>query len=502
MKKIVVLICILFALRAAGQNWSYTTNLVTRPDNLAVAPWTPTGVTVTYGITDPLGGSTATKWTASATNPFDLQVFGPIRGSQYVLSIAAKADSGGARWLYLSISDESANAFGAYFDLTNGVTGSSSAVGSNTLQSKTITSLGGGWYQCTIIGTVVTTATASTPAYIDMRPTNADATCCTATTGMAIDFWHPQLNKGGTLQTYNSSVTNSKFLWFSFNGEYITPPSGAANPGEQFRMATSNDGITWVGNDGYWTDHGQVNAPQALLYQGNWFFHVAQANSENLTSCTWYVGSGNPTTGAVTTIATISWSSAVVGCASVFVGEWFVDDSGVAHLFIPVSNSGLTNFLIYETHPTNAALTSWSNPVNVSLGAAVNYYDPKVFEIGSTFYMWLSDNATSTYYPVVATASTLLGPYTIILSGNWAGWGGNLEGPTLYHTNHASTWTIALETIHNQTTPSHEQFYATCNTLAFDACTWSGKTQMTEDLLYRHGNIVRNPLSPAGIVGQ
>lgn len=257
------------------------------------------------------------------------------------------------------------------------------------------------------------------------------------------------------------------------------------DPQNTFTTAGSNDGITWtnLAAGGGWA--GQINAPQAFVYNSKYYFHVSTANDENINLYDWLIGLSD-STGLITTIATIDWSSQISGLKACYSGEWFQEASGTVHLFVPCSGgNSINNMAIYETHALDTTLTTWSNPAAVTVNES-NIYDPKVWLIDGTYYMWLSNQ--STRYVELATASTLLGPYTMQLTGNWAGWGNNKEGPTMYSTG-PSTWRLAVESIFS--TPNHVMYYSDCNKLDLLSCTWTALQPWTEDHNYRHGSVLK-----------
>jgi hypothetical protein len=236
-----------------------------------------------------------------------------------------------------------------------------------------------------------------------------------------------------------------------------------------------------VASGGGWiSPPGQVNAPQAFVHNGQYYFHVAQANDQNLNLIPWYIGLAD-NTGNISTIATIDWTSKISGVTVCYSGEWFQESNGTVHLFVPC------NFAIYETHATNDALTTWSDPQAITVNES-DIYDSKVWLIGSTYYMWLSNQ--DSHYVELASGSNLLGPYTMQKTGDWAGWGTPKEGPTMYSTGPAS-WRLAIEDISGDG-DTHQMYYSDCNTLDLLACTWTGLQPWTEDHLYRHGSVIKN----------
>src|SRR5208282_6224635 len=81
-----------------------------------------------------------------------VQTFAALKAIEYTLSVVAKIDGTGG-WLFFGLSDYTANAFGSFFNLNTGLTGSSSVAGSCTFVAANISSLGSGWYLCSVTGT-------------------------------------------------------------------------------------------------------------------------------------------------------------------------------------------------------------------------------------------------------------------------------------------------------------------------------------------------------------
>jgi hypothetical protein len=142
-------------------------NLLTYSEQFNNAYWgKATGATIsanTTDTTDPLGGNTADKLietTANTThrcqaNGTSASVTGGATNT-YTVSCAMKA--GTRTWGWISIANSSGTSqVIAYFDLANGVVGSVVLTGTASSTSS-ITSLGNGWYRCTVTGRATTTA--------------------------------------------------------------------------------------------------------------------------------------------------------------------------------------------------------------------------------------------------------------------------------------------------------------------------------------------------------
>lgn len=303
--------------------------------------------------------------------------------------------------------------------------------------------------------------------------------------------------------------TGPGYVYFGFNGS--GPPSNPTSTAGQpniFTTATSSDGITWKNSGGSWSDYlsgtplsgnlypYQINAPDAEWINGGLYLHVASAGDSNQNTVTWIIGKANTSTGAVTTISSINWSSQISGLQVCFAGGWarnsdmsvYVDGSGFVHLHVPCSINGQAAFIIYETHSLATDLVNWSAPVNISVPLS-NVYDPQAYLISGTWYLWCKDAAQE--FIDLATCSSISGPCTMVFTNNWAGWGSGLEGPFAYPapSGSGSAWYLMFEAY----ATTHQMYYSSCSTLDFAACTWSGKTLWTEDAIYRHGAIMLVP---------
>ena len=103
--------------------------------------WAISGTgTVTTGANDPFGGTTAWTLAKTAANTFIYQSTSSLSGT-YAFSIYAKAGTVDQLWLNHA---QSGTPFSAFFDLTSGTTFSATGCVS------TISSVGGGWYRCSI----------------------------------------------------------------------------------------------------------------------------------------------------------------------------------------------------------------------------------------------------------------------------------------------------------------------------------------------------------------
>ncbi len=109
----------------------------------------------------------------------------------------------------------------------------------------------------------------------------------------------------------------------------------------------------------------------------------------------------------------------------------FVDTDKTVHLlFHNITSLAATSSIIYETHQTTPGdWSAWSTPVALtSTNFPAVMIDAVCYLNGSDYELWYKNETTK--YIEIATATALLGTYTTIHSGDWAGWGSPLEGPS------------------------------------------------------------------------
>jgi hypothetical protein len=161
-------------------------NLVTYSEQFDNAAWTKLNASVTANAaTSPNGTVSADLLipdTSSSNQHGVYQPLGATAGTPYTQSVFAKA--AGYNWLFMT---EGNNVTAqASFNLATGVVGTVSGTGS---PSATITSLGNGWYRCTLTYTPIATS-----QNIQVRAANADAGPTFAGNGTSgIYIWGAQL---------------------------------------------------------------------------------------------------------------------------------------------------------------------------------------------------------------------------------------------------------------------------------------------------------------------
>jgi hypothetical protein len=120
----------------------------------------------------------------------------------YTVSVYAKPFN--TNWIVLELTDDSADAFGAFFNVSAGATGATSVFGTGSLISKTITSAGNGWYRCVITGMF---SADNAISRFNAKVTSADSTN-PANTDSAY-LWGPQIVRGYEALPYLVNTTSA-----------------------------------------------------------------------------------------------------------------------------------------------------------------------------------------------------------------------------------------------------------------------------------------------------
>ena len=192
-------------------------NVLLQSNNFSNASWVKIRSSVSSGATDPFGGSNAwaflTDTTADDQHYFSQSI---AQSGVGTLSIYAKAN--GYNWLRLRLPSEE-----AFFDLANGVTGSST-----TGISASMTNAGNGWYRCQ-----VAIANMSTNPNVFIHIAEGDGDIIIGGTPSGTDglyIYASQLEKGLAASPYIPTTTTSAQAGVLENTPRLNYTTGVANP--------------------------------------------------------------------------------------------------------------------------------------------------------------------------------------------------------------------------------------------------------------------------------
>jgi len=289
----------------------------------------------------------------------------------------------------------------------------------------------------------------------------------------------------------NLAVSNSLSLGSTANaGQGIF--LGTFFEGDQgLRLMGSGDGKAWnelgdwySGNALYYPASGTLRDPSIYVGKSShtyWMVHT-KGNAGDVTTSFALVSSSDI---QHWTLVTSVDCSEISGVNRVWAPEWFEDSDGSLHVFFAASTDGATTSShIYEKHPTNAAMTSWSSAVQITgTGLSTTMIDPFVVKKGSTYHLFYATYPGPFEYIEYASSSSLTSGYTVTQSGNWAGWGG-AEGESLVQID-STTWRIYFDTLFGTGFSYSES--------TDNWATWSTKTAITLPIPNnpQHGTILR-----------
>ena len=144
-----------------------TTNLLTGPNTFTATYWALQNTTRTSSTEiAPDGTATASLFTVTTGyTPLWRQTSGQTAGATFTMSGHFKAGTGTT--VYLTLGNTGlTNYTNALFNLTTGTITSTSVVGTGTYINSAITSLGNGWYRCSVTGIVDSSATLIRTDYV------------------------------------------------------------------------------------------------------------------------------------------------------------------------------------------------------------------------------------------------------------------------------------------------------------------------------------------------
>lgn len=255
----------------------------------------------------------------------------------------------------------------------------------------------------------------------------------------------------------------SPYAWIGAAHNNDGPPTAT-----NLYFLTSTDGLSWtLRASAIGSDNPSHRDPSPLWWHGAFWLAATRGDFpywhlyRSTDGVTWtYVGA--PATGT----ATKTWAP-----------HWFTDVDGSVHVLVSLY---VGSWGIWEMHPTNDAMTTWSAPVQVTGTGFYSPIDPALVIVGSTYYLFWKNDPAGTI--CLSTSSSPFSGYTAIKTGDWAGWGTPREGPSVVQLPDG-TWRIYFT--NNSGYVSAGIYYS--ETSAPDLLSgWSARTLMSALNVYNH----------------
>lgn len=259
-------------------------------------------------------------------------------------------------------------------------------------------------------------------------------------------------------------------------------------PGMKLKIYTSTDAVnyTLLQNTGF--PSGYLRDPSIMKWTDGKYY-VAYTNPQTASCCgpeNHFSIASSPDLKTWTAVTTVP--AGVTGAVHVWAPEWYIE-GGVARVIANIDTlNNDSDFKPYIYTAQNSALTLWSGPTDMNIGK--NHIDTFMVKSGSTYHVFTKDETPR--YIVHATSSSMTGPWTWVGTGNWAGWGSGLEGPTIVQLDNG-TWRMYLD-------PQSAAGYRYADSSNLN--TWSALVTLPgAGSAFRHGTAIRDtalPPPPAG----
>jgi hypothetical protein len=222
-------------------------NLFSYTEDFANVAWSKSNVTITANTTTAPDGTTTASTIQNTGTGYMTQSNLALSANTYTQSIYAKKNNND--WVAIYTSDAGSNYSIAWFNLNTGVKGTASAVGTFSATSSTMTSVGNGWYRCSVTFTKPTTTNTDSAVIVP----SGDNTF-TRVIGQNAYIWGAQFELSSTVSTYQKTVANASSIFVQHFKYNLKDP---VDMDASFRLAFnggwtySRQGATPNGTTGY-----------------------------------------------------------------------------------------------------------------------------------------------------------------------------------------------------------------------------------------------------------
>lgn len=218
----------------------------------------------------------------------------------------------------------------------------------------------------------------------------------------------------------NQVATENGYVFANFVGNGAT--------GEHLNLFYSPDGKTLFGGENnpvyVPADGGGMRDPSIIYRNDRWYVTYTSKDGQNKDFAIASSATGHAGSWSLLTKVNVS---SVSGLVKAWAPEFIIDGNDV-YIFFSRINSANTGAMFY-VKATNTALTAWSAPSPVTfVDAPASYIDGvPVKGTDGKWYMFYSIGQSIDR----AVSDKITGPWKTDRTGNWAGWGSIIEGPTL-----------------------------------------------------------------------
>lgn len=306
---------------------------------------------------------------------------------------------------------------------------------------------------------------------------NANGTITGVQSGLCLDVISAGTANSTGLQIWNCNGGSNQFWSRASSARRYVFTAFTNNSQTTMHVYASQDAVNFSPLKGaaYTAPSGLVRDPSVML-SGGMYYIVYTTNASGSTF------------GVAKSTDLMNWTFiasvgvGVSGTQETWAPEWFKDTDGSINVIVSLSSSSLSsanNFTAYKMTALNNSFTSWG-PATPLTGVGPNYIDDFIVKSGGTYYDFTKNETTK--YIELATANSLTGPYTFVGTSDWAGWGNNLEGPSVLQID-SSHWRIYMDGY-----ASGQYFYSDSSDLRH----WDTKSVLPHGLsgVVRHGTVI------------
>jgi hypothetical protein len=245
---------------------------------------------------------------------------------------------------------------------------------------------------------------------------------------------------------------------------------GDAAADEKLWIYTSSNATSFslYSNTGFGGPTGVLRDPSIMKHTDGKYY-VAFTVQSWTTASTYFAIASSTNLINWTNVTTVN--SGIANTKFTWAPEWYIE-GGVVKIIANIGTTAGGDFKPYIYTAQNSALTSWSGPTAMGIGA--NHIDAMVVKSGSTYHVFMKDENSK--FIQHATASSLTGPWSSPTNLFTSGY----EAPDVVQLDDG-TWRIYIDKY-----TAGGIWTATSSNLS----SWSGLSLAGP---YRHGTVIKDP---------